>query len=65
MLKDLRMAADLKSSFSGNQSKMSQKFANAIITKAAAFVDNEMTCTSHKGLPLIAFDSVDNNFGCQ
>jgi hypothetical protein len=69
MLKELEIVtnftADFKSAFLGPSKKsLGSKLANAIVEKAAEMIDNEVTCKSHKGLPLVAFDQNSQYFGC-
>ena len=42
-----------------------KKVANALLEKTAEMIDNEVTCKVHNGLPLVAFDSKNEKFGCQ
>jgi len=56
---------DFRSEIFGAKNKtMSSKLAEAILEKAAEMIDNEYTCKTHKGLPLVAFDSSSQYFGC-
>lgn len=47
---------DLMNAMRGSKGGLAQKLANAIIARAAQKIGNDMTCTEHRGQPIVAFD---------
>ena len=68
MDEQIRIGEEFKKAFIGDldgKGDLAKKIANALLEKTAQMIDNEVTCKTHNGLPLVAFDMASSTFGCQ
>lgn len=56
---------DLIAAIRGTNCGLAKKLADAMIARASLMIGNDMTCSQHRGQPIVAFDQESNSFGCQ